>query len=118
MRTTPTRWMAWGLLALAVAVGPSGCAKRSGDGAAPRGSGSATAEAEELAKLTVDELDAKKKEADAGRLALFVFDNNERPRFDKGHIPGAKWVKFDDVQAKDLPADKAATLVFYCANDH
>jgi len=118
MRTTPARWMASCVLTLAVAVAPSGCAKRSGDGAAPRGSGSATAEAEQLAKLTVDELDAKKKDADSGRLALFVFDNNERPRFEKGHIPGAKWVKFDEVQAKDLPADKEATLVFYCANDH
>ena len=33
-------------------------------------------------------------------------------------MPGAKWVKFNEVKASDLPADKASTLVFYCANEH
>jgi hypothetical protein len=47
----------------------------------------------------------------------FVYDNNSRSTFDRGHVPGAKWVDHSNVQASDLPADKTATLIFYCAND-
>jgi 3-mercaptopyruvate sulfurtransferase SseA len=66
----------------------------------------------------VDELDAKMKDAQAGKLEVYVYDNNEKARFDQGHIPGAKWVQFDNVKPEDLPRDKKATLVFYCANEH
>ena len=67
-----------------------------------------------LKSLTVDEV--------SSRLALndgktFVYDNNDKERYDKGHLPGAKWVKFDNVTAADLPPDKGATLIFYCANE-
>jgi hypothetical protein len=106
-----------GLVAL-LAASSSACSKKpAGDHSGPKASGAAVEEAD-LAKLTLDELDAKKKEAESGKLALFIFDNNEKDRFVKGHIPGAKWVKFDEVEAKDLPPDKEATLVFYCANEH
>ena len=47
-----------------------------------------------------------------------VFDNNDEERFAKGHLPGAKWVKFNEVQAADLPKDLERKLVFYCANSH
>ena len=114
---TKTRWVRAAALAAVGLACTVGCAKGRGEGA-PAASASAESEAENLQKLTLDELDAKKKEAAAGKLALFIFDNNEKDRFDKGHIPGATWVKFDDVQAKDLPPDKGATLVFYCANEH
>jgi rhodanese-related sulfurtransferase len=48
---------------------------------------------------------------------VFVFDNNSRSTFNRGHIPGARWVDHSNVQATDLPPDKTATLIFYCAND-
>jgi hypothetical protein len=48
---------------------------------------------------------------------VFVYDNNSRSTYDGGHIPGARWVDHSHVQAADLPADKTATLIFYCAND-
>lgn len=63
--------------------------------------------------LTVDQVAelVSKKEAD-------VFDNNSQDRWQKSHVPGAKWVAFNAVKASDLPQDKTRKLVFYCANTH
>ncbi len=47
-----------------------------------------------------------------------VFDNNPKDMFEKGHVPTAKWVAFNDVKESDLPKDKLRKLVFYCANTH
>jgi rhodanese-related sulfurtransferase len=47
-----------------------------------------------------------------------VFDNNSQDRWQKSHVPGAKWVAFNAVKASDLPQDKTRKLVFYCANTH
>lgn len=47
-----------------------------------------------------------------------IYDNNGKDRWEKGHVPGAKWVAPDKVSASDLPADKASKLVFYCASTH
>jgi hypothetical protein len=69
--------------------------------------------AEEFGSLTVQEVSSRLKEKN-----FFVFDNNNYERFQKGHVPGAKWVNPYAMAAKDLPADKSATLVFYCANEH
>jgi hypothetical protein len=76
------------------------------------------AEAEPFGRLTIEELEARMSEAKAGKLTLGIYDNNHKDRFEKGHIPGAKWVKATELQASDLPAQKEATLVFYCANEH
>jgi hypothetical protein len=75
-------------------------------------------EPEPFGRLSIEELEAKMKAREAGQGKLAIFDNNVRERFDKGHIPSAKWVKFDKVSAADLPADKDTTLVFYCSNEH
>ncbi len=69
-------------------------------------------------RVTIPELEAKMAEAKAGQLQLFIYDNNEKERYIQSHLPGARWVEFDEIKANDLPADKEATLVFYCANDH
>lgn len=82
------------------------------------GQTSSSAHEEAFRRMTMEELEAKMADAKAGKVALHLFDNNEKDRFEKSHIPGAKWVQFDKVQASDLPADKEAILVFYCANDH
>ena len=47
---------------------------------------------------------------------VHVFDVNSKRRYERGHIPGAQWMSFRSMTAADLPTDKAATLVFYCAN--
>ena len=46
-----------------------------------------------------------------------VFDNNSLDRFKESHVPTAKWVDFKDVKPSDLPSDKEAKLVFYCASE-
>ncbi len=66
-----------------------------------------------LAALAPTDVQKRLKETN-----FFVFDNNQKERFDKGHVPGAKWVDPSAITAATLPADKAATLVFYCADPH
>ncbi|HEY3815966.1 MAG TPA: rhodanese-like domain-containing protein [Polyangiaceae bacterium] len=68
----------------------------------------------ELHALTVDEV-AARIAANDGK--TFVYDNNPRDRYAKSHVPGAHWLDYDRVTAADLPADKGATLVFYCASE-
>lgn len=67
-----------------------------------------------LKSLTVEEVSTRLAANDG---KTFVYDNNPKDRYDKSHVPGAKWVDFKAVTAADLPADKTATLIFYCANE-
>ena len=85
------------LLTLLVGLG---CAKKAEEGPDPFG------------RLTVEQVSQK-----LGTTNVYVFDNNPRKKFDSGHVPGAKWVDYEKVTASDLPEDKAATLIFYCANE-
>lgn len=64
-------------------------------------------------ELTVQQVNERR-----GKPNFFVYDNNRQERFKKSHLPGARWVNPTALTAKDLPADKEATLVFYCANEH
>jgi 3-mercaptopyruvate sulfurtransferase SseA len=68
----------------------------------------------ELRALTVDEVAARIATNDG---KTFLFDNNPKDRYAKSHLPGAKWLDYDKVSASDLPADRSATLVFYCASE-
>jgi hypothetical protein len=68
---------------------------------------------EAFGQLTVQEVAAKQKEKN-----VFIFDNNQEARFKKSHVPSARWLNPFNLQASDLPADKSATLIFYCANEH
>jgi len=68
----------------------------------------------ELKTLTVDDV-ATRVAAHDGK--TFVFDDNPQDRFQKGHVPGAHWVAGREPTAAELPADKGATLVFYCSNE-
>ena len=38
--------------------------------------------------------------------------------FKAAHVPHAKWVHPSEYDAKELPADKNATPIFYCHNEH
>ncbi len=88
------------LLAL-VAFALVGCAKDSGADSPPK-----------LKSLTVEEVAARLPEG-----KLYVFDDNPKESWVKGHVPSAKWLDDDNVTADALPKDKAATLVFYCHNE-
>lgn len=51
-----------------------------------------------------------------GEPGFFVFDANARGRYVRGHIPGARHIHDPhEFTAADLPAEKDATLVFYCS---
>ena len=80
---------------------------------APACSRAADAAKDGFGELTVDEVAALIEKKD-----ISVFDNNGKARFEESHLPTATWVKFNDVQAGDLPADLERKLVFYCANSH
>lgn len=109
MKTTTTTLLA--LLAAGTCWLPSlGCSSR-----APAGS---SRPASQLGKLSIAELEVKMQEAKAGRLPLYIYDNNSKERYAESHLPGAKWVEFDEITANDLPTDHGATLVFYCSNEH
>ena len=73
----------------------------------------ASADDEGFGTLTPAEVQAR-----LGKKGVFVYDNNPIDVFHGGHVPGAKWVDYKAITAADLPADKEATLVFYCANEH
>jgi rhodanese-related sulfurtransferase len=45
-----------------------------------------------------------------------VFDVNSPQSWQKAHVPGAKNLDSQGFAAGDLPADKNASLVFYCSN--
>jgi rhodanese-related sulfurtransferase len=66
----------------------------------------------ELARLSLEQVAAK-----LGQPGVYLFDANPKDFYSHGHLPGAQWVKFDEVDASVLPADKTATLIFYCANE-
>ena len=97
------------LLALVMslaAVAALGCTKKS--------EGTTSTPETELKSLTVDQV-ATRLAANDGK--TFVYDNNPKELYANRHVPGAKWLDEDHVTAADLPADKSATLIFYCHNE-
>lgn len=68
---------------------------------------------EGFGSLTVQQVKAK-----LGQKNVYVFDNNDPDVFKDAHVPGAKWLSPSDYDPKALPADKTATLIFYCHNEH
>ncbi len=103
-----------GVLSAALIAGGAGCTKP----AQQHGGEAAEGEKEAFGRLSIPELEARMADAKAGKIKLAIFDNNQHERFDKGHIPGARWVDYHNLSASDLPPEKDATLVFYCANEH
>lgn len=93
-----------GVATLAAAATPPGVAPTA----------SADQGARALQELSVDQVAAL---LDQGA-KLHVFDNNSRERYAASHLPGAIWLRYDTVEEGNLPPDKSATLVFYCANEH
>ena len=70
-------------------------------GACHRAAGAAAAAVEaELPTVTPEQL--------ATRIAnhenIAVYDNNSHDSYLSGHVPGARWVAFNNVQASDLPS--------------
>ena len=64
----------------------------------------------DIRELTVSDVAAR-----LGQPGFFVIDNNGEGRWKRGHVPGAKNLNAYRFEASDLPADRQATLVFYCS---
>jgi hypothetical protein len=73
-----------------------------------------TPAASELKPLTVDEVSTRLAANDG---KTFIYDNNPKESWVHGHVPGAKWLDEENITTSDLPADKTATLIFYCHNE-
>jgi rhodanese-related sulfurtransferase len=99
-----------------LAIGAAACGGESATAGAASAVDPKTAEAAQgdLKRLTAEEVETR---LGSGEKAFYVFDANGEDRFKKGHVPGAKHVPADAVSADKLPADKAATLVFYCGSE-
>jgi hypothetical protein len=79
-----------------------------------RAGASGTGSASDLKPLTIDQVSAKIAANDG---KTFIYDNNNHDSWAAAHVPGAKWLDDENVTANDLPADKTATLIFYCHNE-
>ncbi len=65
---------------------------------------------DDIPELSVADVAARLGEPD-----FFVFDNNGPGRWRRSHVPGAKNLNAYQYEADALPANKDATLVFYCS---
>lgn len=75
---------------------------------------SSAAPPDELRPLTVDQVAARIAAHDG---KTFIFDDNSKDSWVKGHVPGARWLDDEKVTAADLGSDKTATLIFYCHDE-
>ncbi|GAO03277.1 rhodanese-like domain-containing protein [Anaeromyxobacter sp. PSR-1] len=75
------------------------------------GAGTARAEGAPYREATVDEV-ARLLATPGAR----AFDANGPETYAKAHLPGATLVAYRTYEARELPADKDAPLVFYCKN--
>jgi hypothetical protein len=100
------------LLAAALSLAAlAGCSKQTEK--APAAEAAEEAEMAKLPTMTVDEVD----HAVAAKEATPVDCNQAATRKRAGVVPGAILVTgSDSYAASELPADKTAKLVFYCAN--
>lgn len=64
---------------------------------------------------TIPELTVAEVAARLGQPSVHVVDNNGKGRWKRSHVPGAINLNAHHIQASDLPEDKDATLIFYCA---
>lgn len=93
------------MFALALSAAAAGCSKKTDT--------AASESAAKVAEVTVDELDGHLTKGDCTP----VDANGDATRKKMGVIPGAVLLTDDDTfNPKQLPADKARQLVFYCAN--
>ena len=98
------------LISLLAAMPFGGCAKSDSAGA---GGANAKPADVKIPDITVDQLDTDLQ----AKAATPVDCNGDRTRKHEGVVPGAILVSDESTYAaSELPADKGAKLVFYCAN--
>jgi hypothetical protein len=68
-------------------------------------------ESEPFGHLTVDQVARR-----LGQPNVHVYDGNSDETYHEAHVPGSQRLFSKTMKASDLPADKDATLIFYCHN--
>jgi Rhodanese-like domain len=76
------------------------------------GPGKAKPEKDPFGRLTVNQV--QKRLADPN---VHVYDGNRDELYEEHHLPGAVHLLHNDIKEGVLPADKSATLIFYCHNE-
>jgi rhodanese-related sulfurtransferase len=61
-------------------------------------------------------LSIKQVETLLGKPNVHIYDGNSEETYAKNHVPGAVNLHSSDIKEGVLPADRGATLVFYCQN--
>ncbi len=69
----------------------------------------ATAPEAPLRELSVAEVAQRVDQHDP---TVMVYDVNGRPRYEQGHVPGARWADGHNLTVADLPQDRSKLLVF------
>ena len=69
-------------------------------------------ESDPFGRLTVDQVERR-----LGKPNVYVFDGNSPETYAENHLPGAVRLNHKDITAAVMPADKDATLIFYCMNE-
>jgi len=65
--------------------------------------------------MDIPELSVAEVAARLGQPGFHVYDNNGAGRWRRSHVPGAKHLNAYHYEPSALPADRSATLVFYCS---
>ena len=68
-------------------------------------------ESEPFGHLTVDQVERR-----VGQPNVHVYDGNSDETYHEAHVPGAVRLFSKTMKPSDLPAEKDATLIFYCHN--
>ena len=69
-------------------------------------------EPDTFGRFTVDQVERR-----LGQPNVYVFDDNPSDVYAENHLPGAVRLDSKDIKEGVLPADKNATLIFYCASE-
>jgi hypothetical protein len=69
-------------------------------------------EPDPFGRFTVDQVERR-----LGQPNVHVFDGNPAEIYAENHVPGAVHLNSKDIKEGVLPADKNATLIFYCMNE-
>ena len=68
-------------------------------------------ESEPFGHFTVDQVERR-----MGQPNVHVYDGNSDETYHEAHVPGAVRLFSKTMKPSDLPAEKDATLIFYCHN--
>jgi hypothetical protein len=69
-------------------------------------------ESDPFGRFTVGQVERR-----LGKPNVFVFDGNSPETYAENHLAGAVRLNHEDITAGVMPADKDATLIFYCMNE-